>query len=224
VTEHLTCPVCFFSGPWEGFATAEAPKRFMMIVMKELPKVVEVRLPEYLGLFKQSAKRGLSWTKLEKLVQELSGFIKEGHHSWDGQEARFIPPDIWAEAMDATIKGIKTALTNHNYLRHTAYDMADMNRKKPGQTVTPSPAPQQTGNRGSIPGSEDSGFYSKAPPVVAIGLISEEQAKSNLARLEEIKKNFGCKRVPQTLEERRIQEEKDAAAKKAAALIKLGNG
>jgi hypothetical protein len=218
--KFLTCPVCFFQGGWEAFVNAAATKRVFAYVCKEFPPSVSFRLPEYLALFKTSG-RGTSWTKIEKLVIELGGFIKEGHQSWDGGEPRFVTPDIWAEAMEAAIRSVTDPLTNHNYIRHTAYNLADMNRKKPAKALQVEVVKGPVNTLGAIPGSIDSGMHPKGKPAIPVGPISKEQAAINLARLNEISAKIGNRRFGQTPEDRERLAEQEEHQRKQEALEKL---
>ena len=51
--------------------------------------------------------------------------IDAGSVQWDGREARPAPPQLWAQAMNAVLERRPTALNNHNYLRHVAWQLAE---------------------------------------------------------------------------------------------------
>ena len=63
-------------------------------------------------------------SKALKILIELRGLVQSGTIHWDGCETRPAPVGLWEQALDAVIERRPKALTNHNYLRRTAWEMA----------------------------------------------------------------------------------------------------
>ena len=119
---HLVCPSCGAVASAEAWMNDAMVRNFLEAVIK-LSGAVQIRTLHYLGLFRQGGK-ALPWRRaltLAKSLLELTG--KDTVH-WQGGETRPITPEIWGQAMEATITSSPRGLKNHNYLRHVAWEMA----------------------------------------------------------------------------------------------------
>lgn len=122
---RLTCPSCGASASFEAWQNDAACRSFCQALIG-LPGAVQNRALEYVGLFRPAGGgAGLCWKKALKIVSELAAIVSAGNVQWDGGEMRPAPPDVWAAAIDAVITRRPEALKNHNYLRHTAWSMAE---------------------------------------------------------------------------------------------------
>lgn len=119
---RLICPACGAIWSAEAGANDASCRTFMGVLVKLPGQVRDLALP-YLGLFRQGAK-GLSWQRALRVIADLNTMIEAGTVQWEGGESRPAPPELWARAIDAVLSRRPTALTNHNYLRHTAWEMA----------------------------------------------------------------------------------------------------
>lgn len=119
---RLICPSCGAIASLEAWQNDDNWRIFSMLLVK-LPKPVEERTLPYLGLFRKG-DRGLTPPKARKLLAALFDLVAPGIVQWESSEERPCPPGTWAEAMDATLARRPKALSNHNYLRHVAWELA----------------------------------------------------------------------------------------------------
>jgi hypothetical protein len=119
---RLICPCCGAVWSAEVGANDAACRQFMAELLRLPPAVQSLALP-YLALFRP-AKTGLSWPRALKILAGLLDLVGSGRVDWDGSESRPAPPQLWAQAMQATLDRRPAHLTNHNYLRRTAWEMA----------------------------------------------------------------------------------------------------
>ena len=116
------CPSCGAIHSFEAWANDPEVRRFVADFMR-LPSVVQPRVGAYLSCFRKGDK-GLRWPIARKVLAGLLDLVGSGRVSWERSELRPAPPELWAEALDAVIARDKRGFTNHNYLRHTAFEMA----------------------------------------------------------------------------------------------------
>jgi hypothetical protein len=119
---RLVCPGCgtiASAEVWEN----DAHSRQIPPVLLKLPKAVQPYALGYLALFRKPGKV-LPWRRALKLANELVDLVSSGRVSWERNEERPAPPELWAQALDAVLTREPRGLTNHNYLRHTAWSMA----------------------------------------------------------------------------------------------------
>lgn len=119
---RLICPVCGAAASLEAWQNDLIIRQFEANFMG-LPSLVQPRVTAYLGLFRKG-EAGLSWRQALKLLSALADLVGSGRVSWEKSELRPAPPELWADALDAVLARSPRGLTNHNYLRHTAFDMA----------------------------------------------------------------------------------------------------
>ena len=119
---RLICPSCGAIASLEAWQNDSDARRFMELIL-QFPSIVQPRLLPYFGLFRQGAK-GLTWSRATRLSSELHEIVIRDTIQWDGGESRPSHPQLWAAAMDAVLARRPKSLTNHNYLRHTAWEMA----------------------------------------------------------------------------------------------------
>ena len=119
---RLVCPSCGAIHSFEAWANDPEVRRFVADFMR-LPSVVQPRVGAYLSCFRKGDK-GLRWPIARKVLAGLLDLVGSGRVSWERSELRPAPPELWAEALDAVIARDKRGFTNHNYLRHTAFEMA----------------------------------------------------------------------------------------------------
>lgn len=119
---RLVCPACGAAASAEAWGNDAATRRFMEALTR-LPAPVQARALPYLGLFRRGEK-GLAWPRAERLLASLLELVSPGRVRWEGGEDRPAPPDLWAKALDAVLDRRPQGLSNHNYLRHVAWEMA----------------------------------------------------------------------------------------------------
>lgn len=118
----LICPCCGASASLEAWAN-DKDWRELIAMIPKVPPVIQTRTIQYLGLFR-SGKRALKPAKAAKILSGLLDLVGAGTVHWDGGETRPAPVELWAKALDAVLERRPQALTNHNYLKHTAWEMA----------------------------------------------------------------------------------------------------
>lgn len=118
----LICPCCGAAASLEAWAN-DRDWRDLMAVLPAIPAPLQSRAISYLGLWR-SGKRALKPGRALKILSELRVLVDSGAIHWDGGETRPAPVELWAKALDAVLERRPQALTNHNYLKHTAYEMA----------------------------------------------------------------------------------------------------
>ena len=121
---RLTCPACGAQCSVDAWSS-DAAIRQAFGVFAELPPAIQPKAFRYLALFRSSGGRGLSWSRALRLLRDLRDLTSPGEVQWEGGEVRPAPPSLWAAAMDATCDRSPKALTNHNYLRHVAWQKAE---------------------------------------------------------------------------------------------------
>jgi len=123
----LTCPSCGASASLEAWAN-DREWRDLIALLPKIPAQLQGRAISYLGLFRSGSsaakRRALKPAKAFKVLTGLLDLVNAGTVHWEQGETRPAPVDLWAEALDAVIERRPGALTNHNYLKHTAWDMA----------------------------------------------------------------------------------------------------
>lgn len=119
---RLVCPSCGAIHSFEAWQNDPEIRRFVADFMR-LPAVVQPRVGAYLACFRKGDK-GLRWPIARKVLAGLVDLVSSGRVSWERNELRPAPPELWAEALDAVLNRAPQGLTNHNYLRHTAWSMA----------------------------------------------------------------------------------------------------
>jgi hypothetical protein len=122
----LICPVCRSACAAEAWAEDENIKSFMRS-SAALPAGVIGCAWHYIGFFRPRSGRGLTWTRAAKLAAELAEMANGAHLSFSGRPARPNTPEFWAAAIEKMIARPprELPLTNHNYLRKIAWDLAD---------------------------------------------------------------------------------------------------
>ena len=118
----LVCPCCGGSGSIEAWANDKEWRELVALVTK-VPAPIQARAISYVGLFR-TGKRALRPAKAAKILGGLVDLIAPGTVHWDGGETRPAPVELWAKALDAVIERRPQSLTNHNYLKRTAWEMA----------------------------------------------------------------------------------------------------
>ncbi len=160
----MVCPGCGATGSIEAFET-DANARSACAVAMQLPHQVKDMVFPYLGRFR-TGTHGLAWNKVLRLLVELERLLTAPTVHWDGGEHRPCSPDLWARAMEAVLSRRPTGLTNHNYLRHTAWEMArghaaraegereaERRKRSDGGEAPPFPLLDRGGNRGAKEGN-----------------------------------------------------------------------
>jgi hypothetical protein len=97
--------------------------RDLVALIPKVPAAIQARAISYVGLFR-TGKRALKPAKAAKILSGLLDLVATGTVHWDGGETRPAPVELWAKALDAVLERRPQALTNHNYLKHTAWEMA----------------------------------------------------------------------------------------------------
>lgn len=119
---RLICPGCGTTASAEVWQQDVFARQVQPVLLK-MPGIVQPYVLGYLALFRKDG-RALPWRKTLKVVTALADLIGSRKVSWERSEERPAPPELWARAMDAVLDRSPKGLTNHNYLRHTAFEMA----------------------------------------------------------------------------------------------------
>jgi len=119
---RLVCPSCGAVASMEAWQN-DATFRYFAETLSKLPAPVMRSALPYLALFRKG-KNALSWKRALTLVRSLKDLTDQGAVHWDVGETRPITAETWGKAMEATIGSRPHGLTNHNYLRHVAWEMA----------------------------------------------------------------------------------------------------
>lgn len=118
----LVCPGCGGTYSLEAWAN-DRDWRELIALIPAIPAQLQARAISYLGLFR-TGKSALKPAKALKILTGLRDLTAAGTIHWDGGETRPAPVGLWEQALDAVIERRPKGLTNHNYLRHTAWEMA----------------------------------------------------------------------------------------------------
>ncbi len=127
---RLICPACGAAISLEACLLDDEARRALAVILA-LPPEVAPLIVRYLALFRgPSAKRGLAWGKVNRLVAELADLIKAGEVVWQHGSARQATPAMWAEAIQTVLDRVTESklelpLANHNYLRTVVYGIAN---------------------------------------------------------------------------------------------------
>ena len=120
---RLVCPSCGAMHSLEAWEN-DRMAREAMGKMASLPAPVLSWALPYLALFRPY-KKGLSWKKAGKLLDELVELTKGQVITWKGRKGR-INQEIWARALEETVNSdVARPLKNHNYLKAVASDLAE---------------------------------------------------------------------------------------------------
>lgn len=122
----LTCPCCGAVASAEAWQN-DLEARAVLAAAIKLDEPIPRQLLPYLGLFRP-AERSLSWKRTATLIRDLSKLVATGYVQVHGRPARPCPPHVWAQAMEQMAdRGmtISRPMTNHNYLRQVAWQLAD---------------------------------------------------------------------------------------------------
>ena len=118
----LTCSSCGAAASLEAWIN-DRDWRDLVALIPRVPAQLQGRALSYLGLWR-TGKRALRPAKAHRILTELLDLVESGTVHWDRGETRPAPLELWAQALDAVIERRPQALTNHNYLKHTAWEMA----------------------------------------------------------------------------------------------------
>ncbi len=118
----LTCPACGASASLEAWAN-DREWRELIALLPSIPAQIQAKAISYLGLWR-TGNRALKPAKALKILAGLQDLVNKGTVHWEHGETRPAPVELWAQALDVVIERRPSALTNHNYLKHTAWDMA----------------------------------------------------------------------------------------------------
>jgi hypothetical protein len=118
----LTCPACGAGVSLEAWANDKDWREFVAF-FPQVPMPIQARAIAYLGLWR-TGKRALKPAKALKILAGLLDLVKAGTVHWEHGETRPAPIELWAKALDAVIERRPSELNSHNYLKHTAWDMA----------------------------------------------------------------------------------------------------
>lgn len=122
----LICPACGAIASAESWMN-DTDCREALLVISRLPSPLPKSVLGYLSLFRPGAK-ALSWKKVLRLTQEIEELTGKGYVKVQGCVDRNCPASIWARAMEQMVEqraGMTKSMSNHNYLRKVAYDLAD---------------------------------------------------------------------------------------------------
>lgn len=199
---RLTCPSCGGSASFEAWQNDAACRSFCQVLVG-LPGPVQARAVEYVGLFRPASGIGLTWKKALKILSELNEIVNTGVIQWDGGELRPAPVGVWAAAIEAVIARRPEALKNHNYLRHTAWSMAEKHAREAerrneeiSRHRRPTP-PVTSQSNSAVPSILPAASASEAKPQ-----YTEEQRQLGLKRIREFQESMGRLAEKKALPER----------------------
>lgn len=121
----LTCTVCGASGSLEFFLM-DAAARTAVIDALKLPAPLAGQVMAYIGLFRPSG-RGLTWDRVEKLLDELVSAISAAEVTRNGR-SWVAPVDYWKQALDQMLMGrdkLTLPMKTHGYLFEIVADIAN---------------------------------------------------------------------------------------------------
>lgn len=119
---RLTCPACGAVASLEAMANDKAA-RGVAVLFGRLPPEVAAAVPAYLALFRPE-KQGLRWTRAEKILAELVGYVREGF-TRSGRRCR-PSAAIWADALaQVADRNLRRPLKGHGYLLEVVLDLYD---------------------------------------------------------------------------------------------------
>lgn len=113
---RLTCTACGAHGSAEQF-TADTDARRAMEMVANLPAGLGPLVLRYLGLFRPQ-KRGLTWDRAGKILDELAAMIAAGHVERRGKTYP-AAPDLFRAGIQQMLdqrERLELPLANHNYL------------------------------------------------------------------------------------------------------------
>lgn len=119
---RLVCPACGTTASAEVWQKDVHARQCMPLLLK-LPGMVQPYVLEYVALFRKDAN-AIPWRRVLRILGGLVDLINAGRVSWERSEERPAPPELWAQAFEAVLARAPRGLTNHNYLRRTAFEMA----------------------------------------------------------------------------------------------------
>lgn len=191
----LICPICGGSASAEAWQHDAEARNFIVEVVN-LPAELQKCAIAYIGLFRPEKGRGLAWGKANRLLVEFKELVATRVINWERAGEKPISAAIWKAAIEAVIERRPTQLKNHNYLKHTAYDMA---------SKAQSSEPQPVERRNEMPGQPVPDIKT-APQQAPEILYTEEQRQNGLKRIKEITDMLGGKMTqsaPETDDQRR---------------------
>lgn len=107
---QLTCPDCGFQADVVGYLVeGEARQTLMLLTSPDLPARLPALLVRYLGLFKLSETRAVSWPRAHQLLRDLIPRLKEA------------PAVVWIKSVEQVLLNasrgqLQTPLRDHTYL------------------------------------------------------------------------------------------------------------
>lgn len=113
---RLTCPCCGAQHSLEALLTDAAARQAVAAALA-LPGLGD-RLVRYLGLFRPTGGRGLTWDRVARLLEELNAAVAAGQIERHGQHWP-APLDYWKLALDQMLDSRPTLilpLKSHGYL------------------------------------------------------------------------------------------------------------
>ncbi len=122
---RLTCPACAATGSIEFFLMDASARSAVMAAFK-LPAPLAKQVIAYIGLFRP-LKRGLTWDRIEKLLNELMEPINSAQLTRNGLTVP-APVDYWKEALDQMLmkrSKLTLPLKSHGYLFEIIFNMAN---------------------------------------------------------------------------------------------------
>jgi hypothetical protein len=125
---RVTCPSCGEDYPIEA-GLLEADGKRLAAIMGEMEPALARAAISYLRLFKPP-KTSLRTTRAIKLLQELQELVRAGTVSKDERTGvhRPAPVAAWVAGIEQLLKQperLTLPLSNHNYLRHVVFGIAD---------------------------------------------------------------------------------------------------
>lgn len=124
----LTCPSCGAEYPIEAGLIEDDGKRLAVIFGEMEPALARAAI-SYLRLFKPP-KTALRTTRAIKLLEELQGLVRAGTVCRDERSGirRPAPVAAWVAGIEQMLQQpgrLQLPLSNHNYLRHVVFGIAD---------------------------------------------------------------------------------------------------
>jgi len=129
---RLPCPACgalASAAAWEQ----DAHRRKAIAIRDKLPGPVAPLAFSYIAFFRsRKSERGLSWVRVERIMEQLWRLTGAGHVKDESKPARPTTPEMWAEGIGRMLDfpPRRLPLKNHNYLSAVVWDIADQADRK----------------------------------------------------------------------------------------------
>ena len=178
---RLTCPACAATGSIEFFLMDASARSAVMAAFK-LPSPLAQQVMVYISLFRPP-KRGLTWDRVEKLLNELMEPINSAQLTRNGMTFP-APAEYWKEALDQMLmqrNKLTLPLKSHGYLFEIVANLA--NKAAGARELKKEQAMSYRHSRNSMPAPQSvSGIMEKTK-------LTERAVKDEIAAMRQVLKS-----------------------------------